>query len=159
MSLVSVVMEHNGALYLLFLPLKMFTIFFLPVENYFAEQALQTAFARFSQPFILRFPAVETKWMWALSLVPILHYLLDISWPKPASIMICRWVEKREPRIIVRTPAALLSLGFICGWCWSLSVVFGHSFGILLLITANTTKEGAHHACSDAWAPPDNNVC
>lgn len=37
----SVMMEHNGPLYLLFLPLKRFTIFFLPVENHFPEQPLQ----------------------------------------------------------------------------------------------------------------------
>lgn len=83
--IVSVVMEHNRALYLSFLPLKRFTIFFLCVEKKFAEQALQTAFARFSQPFIVKFPVAEMKWLWALTLVPFLHYLLGISWPKPAA--------------------------------------------------------------------------
>jgi len=58
---VSVVVEHNGALYLFFLPLKRFTIFFLAVENHFAEEALQAAFVLFSQPFTLRFLAVGTE--------------------------------------------------------------------------------------------------
>lgn len=69
----------------------------------------------------------------------------------------CRFADgskrKREHRTILRTPAVILTFGCICNWCWSLSIIFGGSFGILILITANITKEGAHHAALMSSSP------